>query len=105
MKKINLQFFAQIIDLTEKLSEEKAVIQIKGDTYEINDGFKTILEVDSLMKNKKGLSQVEQLSVLFKTVFGDTKAEELMNKNYKVSFYKTILSEVLKVLKGDDEKK
>lgn len=105
-EKINLQFFAQVIDLSEKLSEEKSVITIKGDTYEINDGFKTILEVDALMKNKNSMSQVEQLSRLFIVLFGAEKGQQLLDKNYKLSFYKHVLATALNILKdGDDTKK
>lgn len=105
MKKINLQHFAQVIDLTEKLSEEKDKILVKGDVYEVNAGFKTMIEVDSIMKNKKGLSQIEQLAAFFTTLFGEEKANELMDKNYKISFYKEVLAAALSVIKGDDDEK
>ena len=105
MKKINLQFFGQVIDLTERLSEEKASIKIHDDVYEINDGFKTILEVDALMKNKKNMSQVEQLAKLFEVLFGEKNAEALLSKNYRLTTYKEILATALNVIKGDSDTK
>ena len=102
MKKVNLQFFAQVIDLTDKLSETRSVIKIAGEEYEVDEGFKTILEVDALMKNRRNLSQVEQLTALFKVLFGEKRGEELMAKNYKLSFYKEVLAAALEIIKGDD---
>ena len=103
MRKINLQFFAQVIDLTDKLSEEKSTIKIHDDVYEVNDGFKTILEVDSLMKNNKKLSQVEQLTKMFEALFGKDSAAKLLEKNYKLAFYKKILESALAVIKDDND--
>lgn len=101
MKK-NFQLFGRVIDLTEKLSDEKPKIKIKDDELEVNDGFKSVLKVDALLKNK----DIDQLGVLngfFEIVFGKAGAKKLMDKDYSISFYKEIMSSVLELIKGDDQ--
>lgn len=102
MKRLNLQFFAKVIDLTDKLSSEKSAIKIGEKEYEINDGFSTILEVDKLFK-RTDISQTEQIEKFFEVIFGKACAKELLSKNYKISAYKEILSACLDLIKGDDD--
>lgn len=103
MKKIDIQFFAHTIDLTDQLSGKKSSIKIKDKEYEIRDGFKTMIEADKLLNNQSKMSQITLITKMFEVLFGTTAANELIEADYPISFYKSILEAALNVLKGDDD--
>lgn len=102
MRKLNLQFFAQVIDLTDQLSNAKSSIKIGGKEYEINEGFKTMLEADKVLKNQNKMSQIDMITKMFEILFGQREANELIEANYPIKFYRRILETALEVIKGDN---
>lgn len=101
MLKINLVLFGHVYDLTEDLSTEKSTIKVNEKEYPINDGFKTVMELDKVFKEDiADAAFVEKFLVI---TLGKAAAKELLDMNLKMSFYKKIIKIIGDEIKGSDD--
>lgn len=103
MKKLNLQLFANVFDLSDLLEEKPSTIVIGDKTFIINDRFSDILAIDALMKGEEGkpaVSDIAFVSDFMKIAFGENAAAVLMGYNFPLKAYKRIIEAVKSTIAG-----
>jgi len=85
---------ANVYDLSKYLSEEKAKIIVGEDTYEIDDSFNTMIELDALAARKDEMSFPVFIKEFFETTLDKDQAEALMKKNYPMKVYTAIMESI-----------
>lgn len=101
MQNINLQLFGKVYDLTEDLSSEAAVIKVGEKEYEINTGFKSVMELDKAFK--KGQDDVAFVKEFLSISLGKKATEELIALDKPMKFYKKIIDVIGEEIKGSDD--
>lgn len=101
MQNIDIKLFGKVYDLTEDLSSEPAVIKINDKEYEVNTGFKTVMELDKVFK--KSQSDIVFVTEFLEKALGKKPAEELIALNKPMKFYKKIIQIIGDEIKGSDE--
>ena len=92
----------KIYDLTSKLSEEKDIIKIGDEQYEINNSLKTMFSLDALGERlEKGeISNIEFLKEFFAISLGEDGANKLFENNYSSEMTTAIMETIKASLAG-----
>ena len=101
MHNIDIKLFGKVYDLTEDLSSEASVIKIGEKEYEINTGFKTVMELDKMFK--KDQSDTAFVKDFLGTALGKKAADELIALDKPLKFYKKIIEIIGEEIKGSDD--
>lgn len=94
---------AKAFDLSSYLQEEKAIIKIGNDVYEISDGFNDLLKIDALSNRKDEMGTAEFVQEFLKIALGKERGEELLSRNYQVKVYLEIMHCIEQVYGNDEE--
>lgn len=105
MRKINLQMFASVFDLTSVLEEVPSTIVIGEKTFPIHDRFSDIIALDELMRRPAEPGKNADLLLIkdfLRIVFGEENATELLKMDLPLKTYKLIMENVKKVIAGEE---
>ena len=95
---------AKVYNLSEYLEEKKSTIKLGDEVYEINDGFDTLLKIDSLASKKDEMETGEFVKEFLSLALGKENAEKLIEKNYGIKIYTRIMNCIEDSFTDDDSK-
>lgn len=84
----------KIINITEKISLEKPVIQIGEDMYEVNDTMGVVLKFQELVSDENNVKIALELAL------GEEAAKKLDFESMRVSNYKVLITAIMAAMQG-----
>lgn len=87
---------SKVINITEKLSNEKPVIVIGEKSYEVNDGLETVLKFEELVSESTAENMVKAIEISL----GEHAVEELRIMKMNSSNYKVLATAILASMQG-----
>lgn len=87
---------SKVINITDKLSDEKPQIQIGTKKYTVNDGIATVLKFEELAAVGTTDSMVEAIT----TALGEKAAKELNIKNMPIANFKVLSIAIMAAVQG-----
>lgn len=89
---------SKVINITDKLSNEKPQIQVGEKKYTVNDGIATVLKFEELATAGTTATMVEAIS----TALGQKAAKELNVENMSIANFKVLSIAVMSAVQGID---
>jgi hypothetical protein len=86
-----------MIDITDKLSNERPKLKIKGKEYEINNG---VLVIAKFQKAATEDASLEGIKEALKDLFGKEACEELDFNSWSMDNFKVLIKGVSAVING-----
>ena len=68
--------------------------KIGDDEYLIDDGFNTLISIDSLNDKRDKMPLKDYIKKFFNISLGESQAECILSKNYKTSLYMKIIESI-----------
>lgn len=87
---------SKVINITEKLSNEKPVIVIGEKSYEVNDGLETVLKFEELVSDSTAENMVKAIEISL----GEQAAIDLNIMKMNASNYKVLAIAILASMQG-----
>ena len=85
---------AKVINITDKISVEKPVIQIGEDMYEVNDTMGVVLKFQELVSDENNVKIALELAL------GEEASEKLGFESMRVSNYKVLITAIMAAMQG-----
>ncbi|MGH0053667.1 MAG: hypothetical protein ACQ5SW_09790 [Sphaerochaetaceae bacterium] len=85
---------AKVINITDKISVEKPVIQIGEDMYEVNDTMGVVLKFQELVSDENNVKIALELAL------GEEAAKKLDFESMRVSNYKVLITAIMAAMQG-----
>lgn len=84
----------KVINITDKISLEKPVIQIGEDMYEVNDTMGVVLKFQELVSDENNVKIALELAL------GEEAAKKLGFETMRVSNYKVLITAIMAAMQG-----
>lgn len=84
----------RVINITDKLSTEKPIIQIGEDSYPVNDSMEVVLKFQELTGDETSLKSAVELAL------GKTAAKKIKVEEMSVSNFKVLITAIMAAMQG-----
>lgn len=89
---------AKVVDLSKLLDGGNPKVVLKGKSYEINIGLKSVLLLDDLASKREKMKQSEFLKEFLNIAFGKEPTKELLDADYPMKVYLGLIEAVKEAL-------
>lgn len=89
---------SKVVNITDKLSKEKPVIQIGEKLYTVNDGMDTVLKFEELAST----NTVENIQSALELALGKEAVAEIGTQTMSVSNFQVLIIAILAAMQGLD---
>ena len=89
---------SKIVNITDKLNNDKPQIKIGEEYYQVNDGMETVIKFEELIAD----SSVEKLTKAVEISLGDEAAKKLKVRTWSIGNFKVLTIAILAAMQGID---
>lgn len=89
---------AKIINISDKLSNEKPQLQLGDKTYDVNDGMSVVIKFEELATSQSSKKVLEAMEV----ALGKKACEEIGIKNMSAANLKVVMIAIMAAVQGLD---